>query len=144
MLEHLQTADGRLRVWNTFRDVTPGELFSYWVEPAKLTQWWPNEVTTDPVPGGRYRYGFVKSGYTLTGTFTEVEPGKRLAFSWRYEHGAGKEQQVVADFERRDADTLLTVTQGPYGSGPAGERERQERLDGWTYFLGRLKTAVRQ
>ena len=142
MPEHLHTSDGRLRVWDTFRDVTPDELFSYWTEPDKLTRWWPNEVEINPAPGGRYRYGFAKTGHVLSGTFTELEPGQRLVFSWHWEHEA-QEQRVVADFERRDKDTLLTVTQGPYGVGEAGERERRSQLEGWSYFLGRLKTAVR-
>ena len=140
MLESVQTSDGRLRVWDTYKNVTPSELFSYWIEPDKLKTWWPNETTVDPVPGGSYRYEFA-TGQTLTGSFTEVDPGKRLAFGWRWEHEAGREQHVVADFESRDADTLLTLTQGPYGSGEAGKRERQEQLESWTYFLGRLKWA---
>ncbi len=142
MLDSVQTSDGRLRVWDTFRDVTPGELFSYWIEPEKLKTWWPNEVTVDPVPGGRYCYEFA-AGHILTGTFSDVEPGRRLAFSWRWEHETDREQRVVVDFERRDADTLLTVTQGPYTVGKAG-RERQAQLDDWTHLLGRLKTAVRR
>ena len=103
MLDSVQTSDGRLRVWDTFRDVTPGELFSYWIEPEKLKTWWPNEVTVDPVPRGRYRYEFA-AGHTLTGTFSDVEPGKRLAFSWRWEHETGREQRVVVDF---DAETRI-------------------------------------
>ena len=141
MLEHLQTSDGRLRVWDTFRDMTPGELFSYWVEPAKLKRWWPTEAVLDPVPGGHYRYELA-ADQTLTGTFLEVNPSKRLVFSWRDGQGVGKEQHVVADFERRDDDALLTVTQGPYGSGEAGERERQVQLESWSHVLGRLRTVL--
>ena len=144
MLEHLHTADGRLRVWDTFRDVTPDELFSYWTEPDKLKRWWPNETEINPVPGGHYRYEFAKSRTRPDrAPFLKCNPVNALAFSWRWAHEAG-EQNVVVDFERRDKDTLLTVTQSSYGAGEAAERERQQQLDGWSYFLGRLKTVVRR
>ena len=137
-MDSLITADGRVRVWRTFQDVSPDALYSYWTEPAKLTQWWPNEATLDAVPEGAYRYVF--SGGTLAGSFSEAEEGRRLAFSWRWEHEPGTpEQQVVVDFERRDDDTLLTVTQGPYGRGAEAE-ERGRQLESWQYLLKRLNT----
>lgn len=143
-MDHLYTADGRLRVWATFRNITPQELFSYWTEPDRLRLWWPEDAATEPVPGGRYRYAFPEPGHTLAGTFAEVVPGQRLAFSWGWEHEAGSpERQVVVDFEPRDEDTLLTVTHGPYGENEA-EAERQEHLEGWQHFLGRLEAARRQ
>jgi len=143
-MDYLYLKDGRLRVWETFRRITPHELFEYWTEPAKLQLWWPEEAVTEPVPGGRYRYAFPALGHTLTGTFSEVIPGQRLAFSWRWEHEpTTPERHVVVDFERRDEDTLLTITQGPYGGGKAEERERQGHLEGWQHPLGRLEALVR-
>lgn len=142
-MDHLYLKDGRLRVWETFRHITPHELFGYWTEPAKLQLWWPEEATTEPAPGGRYRYAFPGPGHTLTGTFSEVIPGERLAFSWRWEHEPGvPERHVVVDFEPRDENTLLTVTHGFYGAGEAEEREGQ--LEGWQHFLGRLERLVRE
>lgn len=144
-MDHVTTADGRLRVWQVFRDVTPEVLFTYWTEPDKLRAWWPSEVTLEPVPGGAYRYEFSETGQTLTGTFSEVQPGQRLVFSWHWEHEPNASaQQVVADFEPRDDDTLLTVTQGPYAAGNAGESLRQAQLENWSRATGKLKTAIRQ
>lgn len=144
-MDYLYLKDGRLRVWETFRGVTPQELFKYWTEPAKLRLWWPPEAAVDPVPGGGYRYTFPEPGHTLAGTFSEVVPGRRLAFSRRWEHEPGSpERLMVVDLERRDEDSLLTVTDGPYGSGEAEVRERQEHLEGWQRLLGRLHTATRR
>ncbi len=142
-MDHVTTADGRLRVWETFRDTTPETLFGYWTEPYKLKVWWPSEVEVEPVSGGHYRYSFSQVGHTLTGTFSEVKPGQRLAFSWHWEHEPGV-QQVVVDFEPRDKDTLLTVTHGPFGADEAGKSLRQDQLEGWTHFIEKLKAAVRQ
>lgn len=143
-MDHVQTADGRLRVWETYRRVTPDELYSYWTEPAKLKTWWPNEVTIDAVTGGHYSYTFTQPGQTLSGVFSEVLPGKRLAFSWEWAHEPGSARQVVVDFEKRDADTLLTVTHGTYGGGEAEAHEREAHLGGWQHFLGRLENLIRR
>ncbi len=139
-MEFVKTGDGRLRVWQTFRGVAPDELFSYWTEPAKLKAWWPDEATIDPVSGGQYRY-VLRGGHVLSGTFSEVDPGKRLAFSFQ-EGESGAEKQVVVDFEPRDADTLLTVTQGFYGEDEAGKGAFQSQLDDWANLFRKLKTAA--
>lgn len=142
-MDYIYTRDGRLRAWETFRRVTPQELYSYWTDPAKLKMWWPDEVTIDAVPGGHYSYTFTQPGQTLTGVFSEVLPGRRLAFSWEWAHEPGSARQVVVDFEKRDADTLLTVTHGTYGGSEAEAREREEHLEGWQHSLGRLKRVIR-
>lgn len=134
-MDHVVTADGRLRVWETFRRSRPLELYTYWTDPDKLTRWWPSEASVDAAPGGSYRYTLA-SGGTLCGTFSETEPGRRLAFSMRED---GLEQGVVVDLEPRDADTLLTVTHGPFGD----KTERQAQLDEWTRLLKRLKAATK-
>lgn len=134
-MDHVVTADGRLRVWETFRRVEPDELYTYLTDPAKLTRWWPDEAQTDATPGGDYRYT-VAAG-EVSGTFSEAEPGERLAFSYRAQDGA--ESRVVIDLEPRGADTLLTVTQGLFGD----DAERGAQLDEWTRLLRRLKAATR-
>lgn len=134
-MDYVITADGRLRMWETFRRVGALELYTYLTDPAKLTQWWPSEAQANAVPGGTFRYA-VANG-EASGTFAEAEPGKRLAFSYRTQGDA--ESQVVIDLEPKDADTLLTVTQGPFGD----EAERQRRLDEWPRLFKRLKGVAR-
>lgn len=135
-MDSVVTADGRLRVWETFRRVSAPQLYAYLTDPAKLTQWWPSEAQVDAAPGGSFRYT-VTSG-EVSGTFSEAEPGKRLAFSLREQGGA--ESRVVMDLEPRDADTLLTITHGPFGD----KAERQRQLDEWTRLLKRLKAVARE
>ena len=135
-MDSVVTADGRLRVWETFRRVGALQLYTYLTDPAKLTQWWPSEANVNAAPGGSFRYT-VASG-EVSGTFAEAEPGKRLAFSLREQGGA--EGQVVMDLEPRDADTLLTITHGPFGD----KAERQVQLDEWTRLLKRLKAVARE
>ncbi len=140
-MDHVQTGDGRLRVWETYRRVTPDELYRFWTEPAKLELWWPPVAAIDPTVGGRYEFSFPELGETLSGTFSEVVPGERLAFSWNWQDEPDTpEGHVTVDFEARDRNTLLTVTHSGYGGNGDGV---QKQLEGWQHFLGRLERHIR-
>lgn len=116
-VEHLITRDGRLRLWTTLRRVAPSEVYAYWTAGDKLARWWPEPR------------GFTPS---------DSEPGRRLAFDLGASSPFGEGQGVV-DFERRDEDTLLTVTQGPVAEGA-----EDKLLESWTRLLERLKGALEQ
>lgn len=144
-MDHLTTSDGRLRVWEVYRNVSPEELFSYWTVPAKLQLWWPAgagvEAGAEVSVGGHYR--FTEEGQTFIGMFSEVIPGNRLAFSWRPPHEPSTaERQVVVDFEGRDRHTLLTLTQGPYGRDDREAQARQAQLGRWERAFSRLRSAL--
>ncbi len=124
-MDHVVTRDGRLRLWTTLRRVTPERTFSFRSEPEQLTEGWPNHIA----PNARTQ--------VRPGIFSEIEPGRRLVFD-RTE-GQGHETRVVVDFEARDSDTLLTVTEGPLAAG-----EIEPRLAFWTDALGRLKLRLNE
>ena len=114
-MDHVITRDGRLRLWTTLRRVTPSDVYAYWTEGSKLEQWWPEP-----------------RGFTPG----DSEPGRRLAFDLTAPSPFGEGQGVV-DFERRDEDTLLTVTHGPIAEGT-----EEKLLESWTRLLDRLKGAL--
>lgn len=114
-MDHLITRDGRLRLWTTLRRTQPNEVYAYWTEGDKLAQWWPEPRGFSP---------------------RDSEAGRRLAFDFTDASPFGEGQGVV-DFERRDEDTLLTVTHGPIADASEGGL-----LDSWTHLLGRLKRAL--
>lgn len=119
-MEHLVTRDGRLRLWITLRRVGPDEVLTYWTEARKLERWWPEGKEFSP---------------------SDSAPGRQLAFN----PAAGNisslpEGQVVVDFERRDEDTLLTVTHGPLAL--PDDRNVKEPLEAWTRLILRLKDVL--
>jgi uncharacterized protein YndB with AHSA1/START domain len=80
------------------------EVWSALTDPDELARWFANDVELDLRPGGeaRFRWG---DGESRRATFTEVEPGERLAFEW---DGEGEVEFTLED----DADgTLLTVVE---------------------------------
>ena len=72
-------------------------VFRAWTEPHTLALWWGPENFTTPVaemdvrPGGAYRFVMRSPDGSrelrVGGTYREVEPPRRLVFSWRWEGG---------------------------------------------------------
>jgi uncharacterized protein YndB with AHSA1/START domain len=59
----------------------PETVFSYLTDPARYIQWMGSQATLEPAPGGTYRVQ-MDDGFAAAGTFAEVEPPHRLAFTW--------------------------------------------------------------
>ena len=138
----LPTDPDTLTVAALYERATPDELFAYWTAPVLLTQWWPEQADTDPRPGGSYHLAWPKMGWHLRGEYTAVEPGRRLAFTWRWDHEPDKPTRTVEVLldPIGDLGTQLTVTHTTYT--PADREERDGHLEGWTYFLTRLRDAL--
>lgn len=94
-------------------EATPEDVFEAWTDPEVLARWFgPGTMTTpgvelDPQPGGRYRFTMRDtdgSEFVVGGTFREVDPPRRLEFTWRWESG------VPHTFE-----SLVTVELVPVG-----------------------------
>ena len=90
--------------------------FEAWTTPELFERWWvPKSVPItllsceqDVRVGGRYKLVFGANGSTMDffGTYTEVEPPSRLA--WTNEEG-GQEQITTVTFDEKGGRTLLTV-----------------------------------
>jgi uncharacterized protein YndB with AHSA1/START domain len=84
------------------------EVWSALTDPEELARWFANDVELDLRPGGgaHFRWG---NGESRSATFTEVEPGERLAFEWE---GEGEVPGDVVFTLADDVDgTLLTVVE---------------------------------
>lgn len=121
---------------------TPEALFAYWIRPELLRQWWPQEAEIDARVGGAYHLAWPAMEWHLRGRYIAVEPGKRLAFTWHWDHDPAEmpERRVEVGFEPLGAGgTKLTIRHGSYTDSPRDDEERAGHLEGWTYFLGRLQ-----
>src|SRR3979411_2626277 len=62
----------------------PETVFGSFTDPAKMVQWMGTEATLDPRPGGVCRIN--PNGHAvLSGEFVEVEPPRRIVFTWGFE-----------------------------------------------------------
>ena len=63
------------------------ETFALITQPDRLRRWQVITARVDLRAGGDYRWTIIP-GNSAAGTFTEVEPGRRVVFSWGWEGSA--------------------------------------------------------
>jgi uncharacterized protein YndB with AHSA1/START domain len=141
---------------NKLVQASPQQVYDTWLDAASYAKWFApepsvrcEEVSIDATVGGEMRVVMQSDNGTHTGigTFTELVPGKRIAYTWGWaehpEMGAGS--TVTMDFLEAD---------NPYGDGPATEIvltheglntpvERSEHTGGWWGCLKALGYFVR-
>jgi uncharacterized protein YndB with AHSA1/START domain len=127
-------------------DTNAEVVFNYWTQPVLLQKWWPQEAEIEPQYGGRYHLRWLLMRWHLRGRYTHFEPGKRLTFTWHWDHDEEGSQETVVDmaFEcTPDGGTRLLLTHGPYTEIQEDQKLRLEHhLIGWLHFLPRLQACV--
>ncbi|MDH4306919.1 MAG: SRPBCC domain-containing protein [Acidimicrobiia bacterium] len=114
-----------------------GEVFDHFVDARRLQRWWPPEAVTDPVNGGEYTLTWAERGWTLEGTYLEVDRPHVLSFTWSWRHDDLPPRTVRIEFASEDNRTHVTIThEAGDEAGAASYRE------GWEFFLGRLAEVV--
>jgi uncharacterized protein YndB with AHSA1/START domain len=126
-------------------DFTALGLFAYWTRPDLLRQWWPPQAEVEPRADGAYHYWWPERGDHLRGAFAAFEPGRKLAFTWRWDHEPleAPTHTVTITFtpdSRDDECVALTLRHEPYGKTPEEQDARRGHLEGWTFFLGKRQS----
>lgn len=124
----------------------PQRVYEAWTNPELARQFLcPQEITVADVtmdvrPGGSYRIDMRNAEnkpYIAYGTYGDVQPGRRLSMTWRWEENSPEEEH----------ETLLTVEFNPCGSGTeliltherlSSEASRVNHAHGWTTMLQKL------
>ena len=122
-----------------FLPVSADDAFALLTQPERLRRWQTVSARIDLRAGGEYRRTVVP-GHVAAGTFTEVEPGKRIVFGWGWEGADGfgpDASTVTVTFEPADGGTLVRLVH-------AGLTEEQaaSHMEGWNHFFERLEKAA--
>ena len=115
------------------------ETFALITQPDRLRRWQVITARVDLRAGGEYRWTVIP-GNSAAGTFTEVEPGRRVVFTWGWEGSAELPpgaSTVIITLEPAAGGTMVHLTH----EGLSGEQEASHGA-GWTHYLGRLITAA--
>lgn len=75
---------------------TPADLETSWAaltDPDRVTEWF-TDVSSLGVPGDPYRIDFGDS--SVDGVIVDVQPGRKFAYTWRWEGADPEEQTLVA------------------------------------------------
>jgi uncharacterized protein YndB with AHSA1/START domain len=137
------TDDRTLRIERTYE--APIEaVFDAWTSEEVLRRWWhterdweTSEAEVDLRVGGAVRVVMrdpdrdVEAGGG--GTYTEVDPPTRLAFTWIWD-GDTRRMLIEIDFEEADGVTTVRFTH----SGLWDEEAVRDHEDGWTKMFGIL------
>jgi uncharacterized protein YndB with AHSA1/START domain len=121
---------------------SPEAVWAYLTDPDKATRWMGMNAAFEPRPGGLYRVEVIP-GNTAVGEFVELDPPRRLVFTWGWEPG-GKgtlppgsttvEFELVADGD----GTILRFMHRDLPSADAAE----SHAHGWDHYLARLAIAA--
>jgi uncharacterized protein YndB with AHSA1/START domain len=117
----------------------PAAAFACWTDAERICRWWPQEAAITPAQGGDYHLAWPAMNWHLRGHYTSFDPGRALAFTWRWDHDPPDhpERTVTVTFATHlGGATRLTLTHGTYTTAPADQEERIEHhLAGWQHFL---------
>jgi len=117
------------------------ETFALITQPDRLRRWQAITARVDLRAGGAYRWTIVP-GHTVCGTFTEVEPGRRVVFTWGWEDSGELPpgaSTVIVTLEPAEGGTLVRLVH----EGLTGE-QAANHAEGWSHYLDRLVTAASQ
>ena len=119
-------------------DASPEMVFRFFTEPALLARWLCAQAEVDAHPGGGYLFN-VTGSHITRGTFLVVEPGRRLVYTWLFDH------------VEPPLPTTVEVTLTPVGRGTrvrlhhhgfADRPARDRHTAGWAHYLPRLAAAA--
>ncbi len=117
--------------------VSTDEAFALITQPERLRRWMGVTARLDLRAGGDFRWT-VTPGNIAFGTVTEVEPGRRVVFDWRWAHSEAPEgSSVTIAVEPAGAETLVTLTHEGLSSD-----EEVGHTEGWNHFFERLEKAA--
>ena len=120
-------------------DATPDEAFALFTQPERMRRWQAVSAAVDLRVGGDYRIT-VTPGHIASGTLTEIEPGKRLVYTWGWvgaDSPAPGGSTIIVEFEPAGDKTLVRLTHaGLTADQGVGHTE------GWTHYLERLADAA--
>jgi uncharacterized protein YndB with AHSA1/START domain len=138
-----------LRVERTY-GVPPQRLFEAWTQPELMRTWWhPGDSSwqntlaeADPRVGGVLRVAMKDrhgTEYAAGGEYTEVDPPRRLAFTWTWDLFPDRHMMVEVGFGAEPSGgTTVTVTH----SGLPDEDSKAGHAEGWRETLANLAAAL--
>lgn len=126
-------------------DARPETVFAYFIDPERFTLWFGVEAELDPRPGGTFRVTVTgRSRFVARGRFIEIDPPRRLVYSWGWEPVDGVHEgltevpaestRVEVILEEEGSCTVLKLRH----SGLPTRAACEFHTAGWDLTLGRL------
>jgi uncharacterized protein YndB with AHSA1/START domain len=126
-------------------EARPETVWEFLTDPDLAIRWMGQTASFDARPGGEYRVGVIP-GHTASGEFVEVDPPRRIVFTWGWEPGPDGEENSVPP-----GTSTVEIELVPHGEGTTvrfnhyglpGAEAAQSHGHGWDHYLARLVTAA--
>jgi uncharacterized protein YndB with AHSA1/START domain len=123
----------------------PETVWEFLVDPDKARRWWGTSVFVDLRPEGRYRVELSR-GRTVVGEFVELDPPRRLVYSFGWEAGSGDLASLVPP-----GSSTVEIELIPRAGGTTLRIVHRDLPDaeslgshggGWDHYLERLSIAA--
>ena len=121
-------------------DARPETVFEFFTDAEKMTRWMGQDAELDARPGGALRVD-VSPEWRALGEFVELEPPRRLVFTWGWESGmaiAPGASTVEVTLEAEAGGTRLRLVHSDIPT----EESRANHEHGWELYTGRLVIAA--
>jgi uncharacterized protein YndB with AHSA1/START domain len=121
----------------------PETVFDFFVDPEKMVRWKGRRAELEPRPGGVYRVE-ISDQAIARGEYVEIDPPKRVVFTW------GWEGQETGEHAVPPGSSRVEVELTPDGEGTLvrlrhldlPKQAREIHGQGWDLYLGRLAEAA--
>lgn len=123
---------------------TADKVWRAWTDPQALKHWFgPDEIVAVPIAeidlrvGGRFRVAMLAADgetHDVSGTYLEVEPQRKLVFSWAWRSTPERESRVTVRIEPDDQGCELVLLHEQFFD----EAAREGHTHGWSGALAKL------
>ena len=121
-------------------DASPETVWEFLTDPEKIKRWKGVMVSFDATLGSAYRIEVIPS-HIAAGEIVELDPPRRLVYTWGWEPGEGVPPTVTPgsttveyELEAEGAGTRLRFTHRDLPNQEAADSHSV----GWDHYLGRL------
>ena len=124
-----------------FIAASPEAVFRFFVEPAFMARWFGQQHNLDPRPAGIFRVE-VNAGNFARGTYTEVIPHRRIAFTWGWEGRTDLppgRSLVEIELVPKEGGTLLRLRHSGLPKTAEAPFTPEDHGRRWANYLVRLK-----
>lgn len=125
-------------------DAPRQKVFQALTNAAELDRWWTTKAESQRRQNGRFRYEWIfandpQRNHLQEGTYSSFSEGERVAYPWKV---GSMPTQVEFALEERDGRTVLRLVHDGWADGTDEARGHHE--EGWSFFLGNLKSVLEE